>query len=82
MAHQVVADYTKVSENANVKVFVRARPAEPQDEPAEELFELGAPEPGGRVRKLSMKQWRRTRNEDGEHGPVEGPMGKEETNGH
>ena len=67
MAHQVVADYTKVSENANVKVFVRARPAEPQDEPAEELFELGAPEPGGRVRKLSMKQWRRTRNEDGEH---------------
>ena len=47
MAHQVVADYTKVSENANVKVFVRARPAEPQDEPAEELFELGAPEPGG-----------------------------------
>ena len=46
MAHQVVADYTKVSENANVKVFVRARPAEPQDEPAEELFELGAPEPG------------------------------------
>ena len=67
MAHQVVADYTKVSENANVKVFVRARPAEPQDEPAEELFELGAAEPGGRVRKLSMKQWRRTRNEEGEH---------------
>ena len=67
MAHQVVSDYTKVSENANVKVFVRARPPETHDEPAEELFELGDAERGGRIKKLSMKQWKRARSEDGDH---------------
>ena len=59
MAHQVVSDYTKVSENANVKVFVRARPPEASDEPADELFERGEVEKG-RVKKLTMKQWKRT----------------------
>ncbi|KAH8077547.1 ATP-dependent microtubule motor [Aureococcus anophagefferens] len=66
MAHQVVSDYTKVSENANVKVFVRARPPEASDEPADELFERGEVEKG-RVKKLTMKQWKRTGAEGDQH---------------
>ena len=55
MAHQIVSDYTKVSENANVKVFVRARPPEAQDEPAEELFERGSEAKDEQIRALRME---------------------------
>ena len=63
MAHQVVADYTGVSENANVKVFVRARPPE-DGETVDELFELGDEEKDGKRKKLSMKQWKRDKDGD------------------
>lgn len=59
--HQVVTDYTNVQENANLKVFVRARPPDvvSDEAAATHLFELGSTEhPTGRVRKITMKQWR------------------------
>ncbi|KAJ8609564.1 hypothetical protein CTAYLR_009725 [Chrysophaeum taylorii] len=56
-AHQVVSDYTAVSENANVKVFVRARPPLDDENGEEELFEVEAVEHRAKITMKSQQQW-------------------------
>ena len=49
MDHKVVTDYTNVTvENANVKVFVRARPPEDGNPVSSEIFET-SPEAAGKI---------------------------------